>query len=125
MAKILIVEDTEDILEMLSFIIQRQGHQVFTATCKTEALAVLRTTTPELILMDVMLKDEDGRLLCKDIKSTNPGIKIILLSASPGKLKDYKKFMADDKLEKPFDIDTFLDKINYHLEQIPVTDILH
>lgn len=115
MAKILIVEDTEDILEMLDFIIQRHGHQSSMACCRAELLANLSIITPDLILMDVMLKNEDGRKLCKEVKEMNPNIKVILLSASFEKLKSYRENKADDFIEKPFDINTLLAKINKHL----------
>ncbi len=64
--------------------------------------------------MDVKLSGEDGRKLCLDIKSTEhlKNIPVVLMSGSPHNLQDYKEFAADDILEKPFTIQTFLQKVD-------------
>jgi DNA-binding response OmpR family regulator len=75
--KILIVEDEKDTVEMITTLLELEGYQVFSASSGTEAMRFLETrrqVTPEsetpvdLILLDIMLGDEDGRDVCQKIK---------------------------------------------------------
>jgi DNA-binding response OmpR family regulator len=69
---------------------------------------------PDVVLLDVRLGGEDGRVLCREIKQqyANQNIGVILLSASPELLKNYRSCGADDVLEKPFDIHAVVSKVN-------------
>ncbi len=117
MPKVLIVDDSPDLLDFLSLFLKVKKYDVETATSKAQIEDSLPFFVPDIILLDVRLHGEDGREICKYIKSKTPykHIPIILLSASPELLKDYRECKACDVIEKPFDIQTVLEKINNQL----------
>jgi CheY-like chemotaxis protein len=113
MSNILIVDDSDDLLEMLSVVFKRRTYSIMTANNKTALYANLQRMTPDIILIDTFLKEDDGREICKGLKQNNQfkNIPIILMSGHPVVLQDYKDFYADDILDKPFSIDQLLAKL--------------
>src|SRR5688500_11697722 len=69
MAKILAVDDEEDMLEVIAYNLERAGHQVLRAQSGEEALKQLAGTTPDLIISDVMMPGMDGLELCGHIRA--------------------------------------------------------
>ena len=110
MAKILIVDDNEDLREFFSVLLKKYGYETRTAISRDEIDSHLTLFNPALILLDVMLNKEDGRDLCQEIK-TSRNIPIILLSGNPKALVNYASYKADDIIEKPFGIQEVLSKI--------------
>ena len=104
MSKILVVDDSEDLLDLLTVMLTIKGHEVATAGNTTDALKKVNSFFPDLIMMDVLLGNKSGKQLCWSIKKTNPVIPVLLMSASPALLKNFGDCNADDFLEKPFDI---------------------
>lgn len=118
MGNILIVDDHEELLEILSTFLKMKGYNVEYVLSQEKARKTLSVSIPDLILLDVRMNGEDGRELCKEIKEKyNPNIPIILLSASPNLLKDYEKWKADDIIEKPFELKTIIEKLNAVLKK--------
>lgn len=80
--QILIVDDDPDVLAASERLVKSLGYQVATASDGNECKQALKKTTPDLILLDVMLPDMNGRDLCRDIKSDPDlaGIFIVLTS---------------------------------------------
>jgi len=81
--KILLVDDEEDILELLSYNLRREGYQAFGVMTGEAALKKVETDTPDLIILDLMLPGIDGLEITRKLKS-NPKtakIPIIMLSA--------------------------------------------
>ncbi len=117
MPKILIVDDSRDLADFLTVLLQLHHFEVETALSKTVLMDKLDTFKPDLILLDIVLRHIDGRELCKEIKNNilYKKIPIILLSANPEFLKGYEVCEANDVIEKPFDIKTVIDKINMHI----------
>jgi two-component system phosphate regulon response regulator PhoB len=113
MAKILIVDDSESLLTLLSEILIKHGFKVQTAFSKKELVLVLLSSIPDLILLDVRLGGEDGRKICRDLKanSSYKNIPVILLSGSHELLESFQEYHADDFIEKPFDMDKIIGKI--------------
>ncbi len=104
MNHVLIADDSEDLLEMLSFVFKRRSISLLTANSKDSLDNQLNRVIPDLIIIDAIFNDADGRELCKELKSNTKykDTPIILMSGNPVLLKDYKTFLADDVLEKPF-----------------------
>jgi pilus assembly protein CpaE len=105
--RILVVDDTELNLKMVSAILLKDGYQVITARNGLEALEAIKTTPPALAILDVMMPDMDGYTLCghlRQIPSTSK-IPIIILTALSGVEDKIKAFDsgADDFLAKPFE----------------------
>jgi DNA-binding response OmpR family regulator len=114
MAKLLILDDSREILEMLQAVLQMHRHTVAIVQTKHHFLNELHSNRPDLLLLDVSLKDCDGREICLEVKSSPDmqSIPIVLISANPKFLDTYEKFGADGILEKPFDINDLTGKIN-------------
>ena len=114
MAKILVVDDAKDLLLFLSELLKMKGHEVKTASSKNEMNSQLALFTPDCILLDVWINGENVRGACIEIKANNiyRNIPVILLSSDPELLKDHEQCEADDVLQKPFDINAVVNKIN-------------
>lgn len=119
MAKILVVDDSPELLELFSEILTNNGHTVQIADSKKNLQNQLPVFAPDLILLDVNLNGEDGREICKEIKQQSlfKHIPIILTSASPELLQDYEVFKADGVIEKPFGLTQILQKISEVLKK--------
>jgi DNA-binding response OmpR family regulator len=114
MAKILIVDDSEHIVVLLSEILVNHGFEVEIALSKKELVYSLLASSPDLILMDVRLSGDDGRKLCRDLKANSSyrDIPIILLSGSHELLESFTDYSADDIIEKPFEMNEIIEKIS-------------
>lgn len=102
--KILIVDDDENIAELISLYLLKECFATEIAYTGREALSVLSTYQPDLILLDIMLPDIDGYEVCTEIRKTLQ-TPIIMLSAK-GEVFDKVlglKIGADDYMIKPFD----------------------
>lgn len=113
MADILIFDDSVDILEVLQLILQHHGHQCKTTHRKENFMQALPNLKPGLILLDVSLKDGEGREICRELKATEKtkNIPVILMSANPDFLTTVEDCQADGKIEKPFELNTLLSTV--------------
>ena len=117
MAKILLVDDSQDLQECFSALLKFKHHETNSASSGNTLRLALNNFKPDLILMDVKLSGESGRTLCNKLKedAATSAIPVILISANPDLLADPEQCHADDILEKPFNIDTLYKKINKFL----------
>ena len=100
---ILVVDDEKLIVKGLKRSLEQQGYKVFTAYTGNEALNIVKNENIDFIILDLMLPDIDGMIVCKRIRQ-NYDMPILMLSAKDG---DYDKilgfeFGADDYMTKPF-----------------------
>ncbi len=119
MAKILVVDDEKDVVELLKFLLEKDGHSVSTAYNGREALESVDKAKPELILLDVMMPEMDGYTVQTKLLN-NPDTKaipIIVLTAK-GQLKDVFAMSTNVRayMEKPFDPKALRVKIKESLE---------
>jgi DNA-binding response OmpR family regulator len=115
MKKILIVDDNPDILELLSLIFDAEGYQILATPTGFQLLENVTKFYPDLILLDIMLGDYDGRDLCNELKNSalHKHIPILMLSASHGLYSlNEKHCHADGFMAKPFDVGRLIDKAN-------------
>ena len=110
MAKVLIVDDNHDLLEFFCILMEKNGFEIRGASSKTEIDTYLQSFNPDLIMIDVMLGNEDGREISKNIKLSHNHIPIILLSGNPEALTNLSEYNIDDVIEKPFTIGTVVSK---------------
>jgi DNA-binding response OmpR family regulator len=111
-ARILAVDDSPTVLEMITAILESGGYDVLTAVDGAEALETARAERPDLILLDVMLPKLDGYRVCRLLKFDQHyrDIPIIMLTA---KVEDQAmatgiRTGADQYLTKPVDPETLL-----------------
>src|SRR5690349_9857718 len=106
---IVVVEDDLATLRMMEAILEGEGYGVLTAT-NGAALAAALHELPDLIILDVILPDEDGRQLCHQVK-TDPRtqhIPVILYSATSITMEEEEACQADTFLKKPFHLTELL-----------------
>ncbi|MEP6616043.1 MAG: response regulator [Ginsengibacter sp.] len=113
MKRILIIDDSRDLLDVMQIFLDLKGYDVKTLTACNDILDTVKEYNPDLLIVDVFLANEDGREICKKLRDheATKNLCILLLSGSPAILAEYKKFGANSFIEKPFDINHLLDKI--------------
>jgi DNA-binding NtrC family response regulator len=126
--KILIVDDEKDTVEMITALLELEGYQVFSAPSGTEAMRFLETkrrgipeseTPVDLILLDILLGDEDGRDICRKVKEDEemrliPIIMLTVRSSLQDKINSLD-IGADDYITKPFINEELLAKVRVML----------
>lgn len=130
MADIIVVEDNEEIGVLLQDFLIDQGYDTYLASTGEEGIEVLNSDGAKLIILDIMLPGMDGFAVCKAIRDKD-NTPIIIVSAKDTKEDKLKGIMlgADDYIEKPYDIDILLAKVNgifrrrYSTEEIICGDI--
>ena len=116
--KILIVEDDLDMQEMMVSFMQKNGFMVIAANNADELNEKLKSQRVDLILLDVMLGDENGISICREIRETNniPIIIVSALSADQDRLSGFE-VGADDYIVKPFNPQILLAKVKAILKR--------
>lgn len=106
MAKVLVVDDEPDAVELVSFNLKAAGYEVVTADDGNEAIKRARQHTPDLVLLDVMLPEVDGLEVCKLLRRdpVTSGVPIIMLTAKAAEIDRVLglELGADDYMTKPF-----------------------
>jgi excisionase family DNA binding protein len=119
--KVLIVDDDAEIVELIVEVLERDGRfEVKTASSGYEAGIATQRFRPELILLDYMLPDVNGNVVCQTIRR-NPefeNIKIIIVSGvvKEDEIAQLLKSGAEDFIRKPFNITELTDKITSVLQ---------
>ncbi len=103
---ILVIEDEEDILELISFNLGKEGYRVVGATSGEQGLKAARANVPGLIVLDLMLPGIDGLEICKVLKndSKTQHVPVIMLTAKSEESDVITglEVGADDYITKPF-----------------------
>jgi DNA-binding response OmpR family regulator len=103
---VLVAEDDEDILELISLILERSGYEVIRAADGEEALGLARSERPVLVMLDVMMPRLDGYEVTRRLRQdeATAGIPILLVTArvQDGDVQRGFEAGADDYLRKPF-----------------------
>ncbi|MCO4782149.1 MAG: response regulator [Candidatus Cloacimonetes bacterium] len=107
MAKILIIDDEVDLLEILQAILESADHNVEICTSGRKAVSKIREEPFDLVLSDIVMPDQDGIETIKQITEIDPGMKIICMSGGgslPAEtyLKLAQHLGASKILRKPF-----------------------
>ena len=106
MKTILVIEDERDLLELISFNLEKEGYRVMTAMDGASGLETARNSLPDLILLDLMLPGMTGIEICKILKRNEKTSKtpIIMLTAKGEEIDRVVGFEvgADDYVVKPF-----------------------
>src|SRR5262245_41047942 len=111
--RIFLIEDDPDLVELLSYNLERAGYEVVSAFSGVQAIwAAVAKKRPDCILLDLMMPSPDGYEICDFLKSSADfrDIPIIIISAR-GAPQDIEKAInlgADVFLVKPFSIDSLL-----------------
>jgi two-component system sensor histidine kinase/response regulator len=117
--KILIVDDTAHVRQLLSAMLTKRGYEVQVVDSGAEALTTIQESPPDLILLDIMMPDMDGFEVCERLK-TDPqthDIPIIFISALESTEDKVKGFTVGgvDYVTKPFQVKEVLARVVTHL----------
>jgi two-component system phosphate regulon response regulator PhoB len=104
--KIVVIEDEDDILEVIAYNLKREGYEVITSTSGEDGLEKIEKSSPQLVVLDLMLPEIDGLELCRKLKSDplTRSIPVIMVTAK-GEESDVVLGLgvgADDYVTKPF-----------------------
>lgn len=104
--RILVADDEHAITALVSDMLTHAGFDVLQASGGTEALTLARAERPELVLLDVMMPDLDGRDACRALKMDRglDGVPVVLFSSADERDVHWRAAGADAFLQKPFDI---------------------
>lgn len=122
--KILIVDDDPEIVELLVDVLSRDGRfEVKAASSGYDAGMLTQQLHPDLILLDYMLPDVNGNIVCQTIRE-NPefeNVKIIIISGviKQDEIEQLLKSGAEDFIRKPFDITELMNRIGAVLQMEP------
>ncbi len=113
--KILIVDDDSDTVEMLKIALGQEGYRVRTATNAKDGVALARTCSPDLVLVDLVLPDFNGYTVVERLRrrSATKAIPVVMMTAMPGELPQLAaaEAGADVYIRKPFQLPTLLSAI--------------
>lgn len=117
MFKILVVDDDVDILVVMEILLAMKGFKVEVTAKWENAFDKINQFKPDLILLDILISGNDGRTICKQLKSQSEtkDIRVIMLSAHPSAALSIREYGADDFIAKPFNVNDLLAKVNSHL----------
>ena len=116
--KILVADDDPGIVDALQLVLEEANYEVQTTT-DGNTVKKVDAQLPDVILLDIWMSGEDGRDICKLLKSRNDTkrIPIIMISATSDLAKSAKAAGADDFLSKPFQMEHLLEKVEKYVRQ--------
>lgn len=123
--KALIVDDDEELVELIRDALEADGRfEIRVANNGFDAGMMVREYHPDVIVLDVMLPDINGKEVCQRVRSDNAldDVKIICISGmvEQDKIDDLKASGANDFLQKPFEVEHLIERICQLLDVEPV-----
>ena len=114
--KLLIVDDDQELVELLVDTFERDGRfELKTANNGFDAGMLVKEFRPDLVVLDVMLPDINGKEVCQRVRNdeTLDSVKIICISGmvEQDKIADLKASGANDFMQKPFTVDKLLERV--------------
>ena len=124
--KVLLVDDEVEIIEMLSKALEEDGRFDYKVAANGfDAGMMVKEYRPDLIVLDVMLPDINGKEVCLRVRQdpTLEEVRIICISGmvEDEKIQELKLAGADEFVHKPFDVDILIEKMCRQLEMEPAT----
>lgn len=113
--KVLLVDDEQDLLDLLSYNLEKEGYEVYTASNGVEGVAQAKAYQPDLILLDVMMPEMDGIEACMEIRE-DKSLSNCLIAFLTARGEDYSQIAgfesgADDYITKPIKPRVLLSRI--------------
>lgn len=116
MDKIVVIDDEEDIRDILSYNLIKEGFTVFSAPNGQEGIQICKDELPSLVILDVMMPGMDGVEVCEALRKT-PGLEQVLICFLTARSEDYSQIAgldagADDYISKPIKPRVLVSRIN-------------
>ena len=124
--KVLLVDDDTELVELMTKVLEEDGRfEVRVAGNGFDAGMMVKEYQPDLIVLDVMLPDINGKEVCQRVRADSAleDVRILCISGmiEDDKIQELKLSGADDFLHKPFDIEELIDRMCAQLELEPVS----
>ena len=122
-AKILVVDDEQEICEVTRSFLKKRNFCTFGATTEEEAINIVRKERPHIILLDVRLGEESGMDVLRKIKEIDNNVKVIMVTAlvDEENIRQAKSLGADDYIAKPFTASYLNELIMQKISNLGVT----
>ena len=125
-AKILLVDDEPDILEIIKYNLKNEGYKVYTASSGIEGVSIAKEVKPDLILLDVMMPEMDGIEACDRIRKI-PSLENTIIAFLTARGEDYSQVAgfdagADDYITKPVKPKVLTSRLKALLRRRPTAD---
>ncbi len=118
---ILVVEDNEDNLELVCFLLEQAGFEVIQATDGRTGLDLALLHTPDMVLLDMSIPEVDGWKVARQLKDNPETHKIIIVAltghTAPGDRMRALNAGCDGYISKPLDIPAFTDQVAGYLQK--------
>lgn len=112
---VLVIEDDSAIAEVLEYNLEREGYDVERSSDGRDGLRVARSTTPDLVILDLMLPGIDGIEICRELRAdkSTRHIPILMLTAKSEETDQIIGFSvgADDYVTKPFSVKVLMQRV--------------
>lgn len=121
---ILLVDDNEKIRKLIEIYLKRKGYHVWHAENGAEAIALLDTTTVDLIIADIMMPEMDGYQLTKELRDASFNMPILMVTAKdsfPDKKMGFD-LGADDYMTKPLDAEELILRVKALLRRSKISN---
>jgi DNA-binding response OmpR family regulator len=113
--RVLLVDDELTILRVISIKLRISGYHVVTAPGGQEALNLIKTESPDIMLLDVIMPGIDGFEVLQQLRTFSK-LPVIVVSARPENAQKALSLGANEFLAKPFDVDEMVKRIERLLE---------
>jgi len=120
--KILVVDDEKDLADLIAFNLEQEGYRVFKAADGNQALAMVSSVKPDLVLLDLMLPGLSGLEVCRRLRS-RPETEHLPVLMVTAKGQEVDKILglemgADDYITKPFSVRELLARVRAVLRRV-------
>ncbi len=109
--RVLVIDDIGIILDLVEYMLQMAGYEVVTTSNALSALAQIETTSPDLILLDVMMPNMSGYEFIEQLRQRHYSIPIILLTVKEHTPEEVQRLGIAGYLRKPFHQSDLLSKL--------------
>ena len=123
--RVLTVDDEPSLTELLAMAMRYEGWEVTTAATGTEAVQAARAVKPDAIVLDMMLPDFDGLEVMRRIRTEQPDVPVIFLTAKDGVADRITGLTAggDDYVTKPFSLEEVIARLRGLLRRSGATTV--
>jgi DNA-binding response OmpR family regulator len=116
-AKVLIVDDEQEIVDFLERFLKRFNITVFKTTKSEEVIELYGRHAPNWVFLDIQMPEKDGLTTLKDLRKEYPHAKVIMVTGKEEKefQERAKRYGAVDYITKPLDLSELIKKVQEHI----------
>jgi len=124
MARVLVIDDDQQIRSMIAKMLERDGHEVLVAADGVAGLRCFRSDRADLVVTNIFMPEKEGLETITELRDADPALPIIAISGGgkhrqAGVLELARALGATDALAKPFDMSTLVRRVRTALEEPP------